>query len=63
MNIGQTTQVLPMAVCEDLAPNILGNHGFALQIGQDLAESSILGSAQVFLAHILGQGLQFDNMM
>ena len=51
-------EMSPVAVCEDLAPDILCHHCPALQIHVDRGDGRALCTLQLLICHALGCGLQ-----
>ena len=48
----------PVAICEDLAPNVLCHHCPALQVHVDRGNRRALCTIQLFVCRALGCGLQ-----
>ena len=53
----------PVAVCEDLAPNVLCHHRPALQVHVDGGDGRALCTLQLLIRHALGCGLQSFHTM
>ncbi len=50
--------MLPVAIGEDLAADVLGNHSSALQVHEHTADGGLLGALQLLLTHLACYCLQ-----
>ena len=49
---------IPVAIGEDLATDVLGNHSSALQVHEHTADGRLLGAFQLLLTHLACYRLQ-----
>jgi len=55
--------ILPVAIGEDLAANVLGNHSSALQVHEHTADGRLLGAFQLLLTHLACYRLQAPHRL